>query len=112
MTEEFPLFWATPFERSSRFPAPTSSHRCSVSVMCTRVLSNLIFSAKAVRLRREQAQRLCKVISENPTTLHLLVPAADYETIARRLTSLAASCPTTSTTASLFKVVVLHTVQP
>ncbi|KAL3251191.1 hypothetical protein MRX96_055223 [Rhipicephalus microplus] len=72
---------------------PTSSHRRSASVACTRVLWNLISSAKAVRLHHEQAQKLCRVVSEKPTSLRLPVLAADVETTARGLTSSAASSP-------------------
>ncbi|KAL3193170.1 hypothetical protein MRX96_018001 [Rhipicephalus microplus] len=91
MAEESPPFSATSFEYPSRSLTPTLSHRRSASVACTRVLWNLISSAKAVRLRHKQAQRLCKVISEQPTTLRLPVPAADVETIARGLDVLGGS---------------------
>ncbi|KAL3243423.1 hypothetical protein MRX96_047428, partial [Rhipicephalus microplus] len=94
------------------FPgSPTSSHRRSASVACTRVLWNLISSAKAVRLHHEQAQKLCRVVSEKPTSLRLPVLAADVETTARGLTSSAASSPTTSTTASSTAVAAHHTAQ-
>ncbi|KAL3199821.1 hypothetical protein MRX96_053679, partial [Rhipicephalus microplus] len=75
---------------------------------CTRVLWNLISSAKAVRLHHEQAQKLCRVVSEKPTSLRLPVLAADVETTARGLTSSAASSPTTSTTASSTAVAAAH----
>ncbi|KAL3194532.1 hypothetical protein MRX96_016166 [Rhipicephalus microplus] len=111
MAEQSPPFSATPLERPSRSLVPTSSHRRSASVACTRVLWNLISSAKAVRLHHEQAQKLCRVVSEKPTSLRLPVLAADVETTARGLTSSAASSPTTSTTASSTAVAAHHTAQ-
>ncbi|KAL3250748.1 hypothetical protein MRX96_055395 [Rhipicephalus microplus] len=111
MAEQPPPFSATPLERPSRSLVPTSSHRRSASVACTRVLWNLISSAKAVRLHHEQAQKLCRVVSEKPTSLRLPVLAADVETTARGLTSSAASSPTTSTTASSTAVAAHHTAQ-
>ncbi|KAL3256451.1 hypothetical protein MRX96_017176 [Rhipicephalus microplus] len=101
MEEVFLPFSAIPFKHPSRALAPTSSHRRSSSFACTSVLWNLISSINVVRLRLEQVQRLCKVVSDEPTTLQPPVLAADVETIARGLTSSMASCPTTSTTASL-----------
>ncbi|KAH8027936.1 hypothetical protein HPB51_011166 [Rhipicephalus microplus] len=111
MAEQSPPFSATPLERPSRSLVPTSSHRRSASVACTRVLWNLISSAKAMRLHHEQAQKLCRVVSEKPTSLRLPVLAADVETTARGLTSSAASSPTTSTTASSTAVAAHHTAQ-
>ncbi|KAL3252508.1 hypothetical protein MRX96_054886 [Rhipicephalus microplus] len=111
MAEQSPPFSATPLERPSRSLVPTSSHRRSASVACTRVLWNLISSAKAVRLHHEQAQKLCRLVSEKPTSLRLPVLAADVETTARGLTSSAASSPTTSTTASSTAVAAHHTAQ-
>ncbi|KAL3248567.1 hypothetical protein MRX96_056417 [Rhipicephalus microplus] len=111
MAEQSPPFSATPLERPSRSLVPTSSHRRSASVACTRVLWNLISSAKAVRLHHEQAQKLCRVVSEKPTSLRLPVLAADVETTAKGLTSSAASSPTTSTTASSTAVAAHHTAQ-
>ncbi|KAL1443219.1 hypothetical protein MTO96_046070 [Rhipicephalus appendiculatus] len=76
------------------------------------MLWNLIASANAARLRHEQAQQLCKVLGEKPTALHLPVPAADAEAIARGLTSSAASCATICTAASSVALAALRTAQP
>ncbi|KAL3193851.1 hypothetical protein MRX96_000139 [Rhipicephalus microplus] len=58
MAEKSPPFSARPFKRPSRPLSPTSPHRCSVSVACTRILWNLNYGAKEVKWRHEQAQRL------------------------------------------------------
>ncbi|KAL1436872.1 hypothetical protein MTO96_049269 [Rhipicephalus appendiculatus] len=77
MAEDSPPSSATPVECPRRSLVRTSSHRRSASVACTRMLWTLIANANVARLRHEQAQRLCKVVGEKPTALHLSVLAAD-----------------------------------
>ncbi|KAH7934868.1 hypothetical protein HPB52_001683 [Rhipicephalus sanguineus] len=100
MAEESSPSSATPVERARRSLVRTSSHRRSESVAYTRMLWNLIASANTVRLRHEQAQRLCKVVGEQHTALHLPAPAVDADAIARGLATSGASCPTVSTAVS------------
>ncbi|KAL1436895.1 hypothetical protein MTO96_049287 [Rhipicephalus appendiculatus] len=85
MAEESPPSSATPVERPRRYLARTSSRRRSESVACTRMLWNIIGNANAAPLRREQAQRLCKVVSYQPTALQRPGPAANAAAIARDL---------------------------
>ncbi|KAL1468991.1 hypothetical protein MTO96_041116 [Rhipicephalus appendiculatus] len=77
MAEESPQSSATRVERPRRFLILSSSHGRSQSVACTRMLWNFIASAITVQLLHEQAQRLCKVIVEQRTVLHLPAPAMD-----------------------------------
>ncbi|KAH7943490.1 hypothetical protein HPB52_009094 [Rhipicephalus sanguineus] len=100
MAEESLPSSVMPVERARRTLVRTSSHRRSESVACTRMLWNLIASANTARLRHEQAQRLHKVVGEQPTALHLSAPAADADAIARGLATSRASCQTVSTAVS------------
>ncbi|KAL1416109.1 hypothetical protein MTO96_028240 [Rhipicephalus appendiculatus] len=64
------------------------------------MLWNIIGNANATRLRHEQAQRLCKVVSDQPTALHRPGPAANAAAIARNLAISGAHCVTVSTAVS------------
>ncbi|XP_037501849.1 uncharacterized protein LOC119375889 [Rhipicephalus sanguineus] len=112
MAEESPPSSATPVERARRSLVRTSSHRRSESVACTRMLWNLIANANTVRLRHEQAQRLCKVVGKQPTALHLPAPAAAADAIARGLATSGASCPTVRTALSSDTSAALQTALP
>ncbi|KAL1463865.1 hypothetical protein MTO96_043175 [Rhipicephalus appendiculatus] len=100
MAEESPPSSVTPVERPRRSLARTSSQRRSESIACTRMLWNIIGNANATRLRHEQAQRLCKVVSDQPTALHRPGPAANAAAIARNLAMSGAHCVTVSTAVS------------
>ncbi|KAL1451288.1 hypothetical protein MTO96_043875 [Rhipicephalus appendiculatus] len=100
MAEESPPSSATPVERPRRSLARASSHRRSESVGCTRMLWNIIGNANAARLRHEQAQRLCKVVSNQSTALHRPGPAANAALTARDLAISGAHCVTVSTPVS------------
>ncbi|KAL1483652.1 hypothetical protein MTO96_033048 [Rhipicephalus appendiculatus] len=112
MAEESPPYSATPVECPRRSLARTSSHRRSASVACTRMLWNIIGIANAARLRHEQAQRLCKVVSDQPTALHRPGPAANAATIARDLAFSGAHCVTVSTAVSSGTSATLPTALP
>ncbi|KAL1444014.1 hypothetical protein MTO96_045715 [Rhipicephalus appendiculatus] len=112
MAEEYPPSSATPVERPWRSLARTSSHRRSESVACTRMLWNIIGNANAARLRHEQAQRLCKVVSDQPTALHRPGPAANSAEIARDLVISGADCVTVSAAVSSGTSATLPTAHP
>ncbi|KAL3203438.1 hypothetical protein MRX96_011975 [Rhipicephalus microplus] len=108
MGEDSPQSSAMSFVRLLRSLARTTSRRRSATIACTSVPCNVISSANAAWLRHEETQRRCKVVSEKPKILRLLVPAVDAERIARGLTSSMASYPTISTTSSI-TLAALHT---
>ncbi|KAL1482131.1 hypothetical protein MTO96_015021 [Rhipicephalus appendiculatus] len=112
MVEESPPSSVTPVERPRRSLARTSSHRRSESIACTRMLWNIIGNANATRLRHEQAQRLCKVVSDQPTALHRPGPAAKAAAIARNLAISGAHCVTVSTAVSSGTSATLPTALP
>ncbi|KAL1479730.1 hypothetical protein MTO96_051623 [Rhipicephalus appendiculatus] len=112
MADESPPCSATPVERPRRSLPRTSSHRRSESVACTRMLWNIIGNANAARLRHEQAQRLCKVVSDQPTTLHRPGPASNAAAIARDLAISGAHCVTVSTAVSSGTSATLPTALP
>ncbi|KAL1479265.1 hypothetical protein MTO96_051990 [Rhipicephalus appendiculatus] len=112
MAEESPPSSATPVERPRRSLARTLSHRRSESIACTRMLWNIIGNANAARLRHEQAQRLCKVVSDQPTALHRPGPAANAAAIARDLAISGAHCVTVSTAVSSGTSATLPTALP
>ncbi|KAH7948854.1 hypothetical protein HPB49_002799 [Dermacentor silvarum] len=59
---------AQPTDHPRRSLVCSSSRKRAVSVACPRSLWQLIASAEAVWLQHEQAQRLCRAISERPTS--------------------------------------------
>ncbi|KAH7933387.1 hypothetical protein HPB49_012119 [Dermacentor silvarum] len=109
---------AQPTDHPRRSLVRSSSRKRAVSVACPRSLWQLIASAEAVRLHHEQAQRLCRAISERPTstasstttsetgmfaTPPLLTndPAKQLHEIAGNLPTSGSSCSATATAASL-----------
>ncbi|KAL1427076.1 hypothetical protein MTO96_017817 [Rhipicephalus appendiculatus] len=112
MAQESPPSSATPVERPRRSLVRTSSHRRSESVVCTRMLWNIIGNANAARLRHEQAQRLGEVVSDQPTALHRLAPAANAAAIVRDLASSGAHCVTVNTAVSSGNSATLPTALP
>ncbi|KAL1473099.1 hypothetical protein MTO96_038925 [Rhipicephalus appendiculatus] len=76
------------------------------------MLWNIIGNANTTRLRHEQAQRLCKVVSDQLTALHRPGPSANAAAIARDLAISGAHCVTVSTALSSGTLATLPTALP